>query len=163
MDAVTSCRYGRVRFCPFLIPFAIFIFHFGLIACQKRLTVPRFHPLSFSFSPLVSVSVSFSCISFCEGSSVYLANCEKQFSLSCLDSRLLLVIWWSVPKAFDLLCALCLCAAAHHGRSREEWRTHGSAVPALMLPARRAIRPGCPQQRPRPPAQATRAKRALIP
>lgn len=99
-------------------------------------------PLSPSLSPSLSQSPSLALLFWghCEGSSVYLANCEKQFSLSCLDSRLL-VIWWSVPKAFDLLCALCLCAAAHHGR-RAEWRTHGSAVPALMLPARRAIRPG---------------------
>lgn len=65
---------------PFHLPF--FISHFGLIACQKRLTVPRAVaalplPLSLSF---------FFFWAHCEGSSVYLANCEKQFSLSCLDS-----------------------------------------------------------------------------
>lgn len=55
MDAVTSCRYGRVRCRPFLIPFAIFIFHFGLIACQKRLTVPRFPSRLLSLPPCLSL------------------------------------------------------------------------------------------------------------
>lgn len=150
MDAVTSCRYRRVRCCLSLIPFAIFISHFGLIACQKRLTVPR------SLSLLLSLSLSPSPVllfwGHCEGSSVYLANCEKQFSLSCLDSRLL-VIWWSVPKAFDLLCGLSLCAAAQQGR-KEEWRTHGSATGLDVASQTRQSFPGCPQQRPRPP-QAT--------
>lgn len=148
MVAVTSCRYRRVRCCPFLIPFTIFISHFGLIACQKRLT--RFPSLLLSLSlPPYPVLLFWG---HCEGSSVYLANCEKQFSLSCLDSRLV-VIWWSVPKAFDLLCALSLCAAAQQGR-REEWRTHGSAAGLDVTSQTRQSCPGCPQQRPRPP-QAT--------